>query len=142
MSMLWGQFNNYATLKLPFFTHLPLTIMHCNISSRESSYVTPHLARTTPPSTLPPPPSTHTHTHASQFYEILGIKKGGSKRSRSKEISFLFHMFFFQPSTNNTKKIICLKSKTCYNCQSLVRTSLESGTKALFTFQSKMERNK
>ena len=135
MSMLWGQFNNYATLKLPFFTHLPLTIMHCNISSRESSYVTPHLAQTTPP-------STHTHTHASQFYGILGIKKGGSKRSRSKEISFLFHMFFFQPSTNNTKKIICLKSKTCYNCQPLVRTGLESGTKALYTLQSKMERNK
>ena len=34
------------------------------------------------------------------------------------------------------------KKQTGYNCQSLVQTGLESGTKALFTLQSKMERNK
>ena len=30
--------------------------------------------------------------------------------------------FFFQISTNNTKKVICLKSKTSHYCQSLLQT--------------------
>ena len=42
----------------------------------------------------------------------------------------MFHIFcmyplsyvFFQLSTNNTKKIICLKSKASHYCQSLVQT--------------------
>ena len=48
----WGWFNNYVTLKLPFLTHLPLTITLCYICSREPSCVTSRSAQT-PPLLLP-----------------------------------------------------------------------------------------
>ena len=86
-------------------THLPSTITLCHVCSREPSCVTS--------------PSAQTPTPFSIKNEILGFKKD---RSRSKEISFFFHMIFFQLSTSNTKKIICLKSRTCHCCQSLVQT--------------------
>ena len=50
--------------------------------------------------------------------QILGFKKD---RSRIKEI-FPLPYVVFQLSSNNTKKLICLKSKTRHYCQSLVQT--------------------
>ena len=102
-----GRFNSYVTLELPFLTHLP-PLPHHHALSR--LFTRPLLRYVTLSTNFP-------------FIfliknEILGFKKD---RSRSKEISFLFHMFFFQLSTNNKKKIICLKSKTCHYCQLLVQ---------------------
>ena len=73
---------------------------------------------------FPPPSQAPLYKHPLHYpfeikNEILRFKK---YRSGGKEISFLFYMFFFHISTNNTKKIICLKSKTCHYCQSLIQT--------------------
>ena len=110
LSLLIGQFNNYVTLKLSFLIHAP---PHHHVLSRLftrtlSRYVT---LNTNTPS---PPPN--------KKRNFIGFKKD---RSGSKEISFLFHVLFFQLSTNNTKK-----------------KAFESETKALSTLQSTMERNK
>ena len=86
-------------------THLAPNITLCHVCSQEPSCVTLRATQTRAPF-----PTKN---------EVLGFKKDSS---RIKEISFLFHMFFFQLSTNNTKKIICLKSRTCHECQSLVQT--------------------
>ena len=69
--------------------------------------------------------SQHTHSPFPIKNKILRFKKD---MSRSKVIYFLFHMIFFQLRTNNTKKIHI--------------EAFESETKALSTWQSKMERNK
>ena len=88
---LSGWFNSYVTLKLPFLTHLPphlpppSTIMHCHVCSREPSCVTSRPAQTLP-----------THPFSIKN-EILGFKKD---RSRSKELSFLFYMFIFLPTSS------------------------------------------
>ena len=93
--------------------HLHSTITLCNIFSQEPSCVAPRSAQTL----LPPFPIKN---------EILGFKKD---RSRSKAISFLFiYIYIFQSSTNNTKKIICLNSKTCHYCQMKV-------TEYIWTFE-------
>ena len=82
-----------------FYTFRPTL---CHVCLRE-------LSTQTPTNPLPLPTKN----------QILGFKKD---RSRIKEMSFLFYMFFFQLSSNNTKKLICLKSKTRHYCQWLVQT--------------------
>ena len=92
--------------KIVFFD--PLTLHHHTLSRlfTRTFFCCVTLSTSTPPTSFP------------IRNEILGFKED---RSRSKEISVLFHMFFFQLSTNNRKKKICLKSKTCHYCQSLVQ---------------------
>ena len=87
-SQMVRRFNNYITLKLPFLTHLPPIITLCHVCSWEPSCVLSRSAQTIYPLPIE--------------NEISGFKKD---RSRSKEISFPFHMFFFQLSTNNTKRV-------------------------------------
>ena len=86
------RFNNYVTLKLPFLTHLPFTITLCHVCSREHSCVTSRSAQTSP---------------LSIKYKILRFKKD---RSRSKEISFVFHMFFFSSPEDAIFKEYVLKT--------------------------------
>ena len=86
-----GRSNNYVTLKL---THLPPIMTLCHVCSREPSCVMSLSAQKIHPLPIE--------------NGILGFKK---ERSRSKEISFVFHMFFFSTSTSNTKRVISLKSK-------------------------------
>ena len=66
---------------------------------------------------------------------------GGSKEVEVKK-SLSSFICFFSTKYQQHKKDNMFKKQTGYNCQSLVQTGLESGTKALFTLQSKMERNK
>ena len=85
------RFNNYVTLKLRFWSTYPppsrfVTFVHKNPLALSHAQ----------------------HKHLPSYpikNKILGFRKDWS---RSKEIPFLFHMIFFQLSTNNTKKIICL----------------------------------
>ena len=85
-----GRFNNCVTLKVPFLTHLPPTITLCHVYSREEpSCVKSRSAQTHTPAPFP------------TKNEILGFKK---VKSRSKEISFLFHMIFFSTKYQQHKK--------------------------------------
>ena len=87
-----GRSNNYVTLKL---TYLPPIMTLCHVCSREPSCVMSLSAQ---------------KIHLLPIGNgILGFKK---ERSRCKEISLPFHMFFFfSTSTSNTKRVIFLKIK-------------------------------
>ena len=109
-----GRFNNYVTLKLPFLIHLCPIITLCHVCSREPSCVTSRSAQ-----------------RISSFpikNEVLkmNLKRVGVEIKKS---LFPFIWFFFQLSTNNTKRIISLKSKTCHYCHPLVQTGSIPSTK-------------
>ena len=101
-----GRFYNYVALKLPFFTLLsPTTITFSRLFTRNLlHYVTL--------STNIPLPSQYKT-------KFLDLKRIGVEVKKSLS-SFI--CFFFQLSTNNTKKVRCLKSKTCHYCHSLDQT--------------------
>ena len=115
-----GRFNNYVTLKLPFLIHLSPIITLCHVCSREPSCVTSGSAQTI--SSFP----------IKNEVSKMNLKRVGVEIKKSLSP---FIWFFFQLSTNNTKRIIYLKSKTCHYCHSLVETgSILSSTKFLFSW--------
>ena len=101
-----GLFNNYVTLKLPFLTNLLPPLSRFVTFVHENSFALRHAQQ----------------KHPNPFpikNEILGFKKD---RSRSKEISFIFHMFVFSTEYQEHKKEnmfkkqnISLLSVTCPN---------------------------
>ena len=85
-------------------TRLPPSISLCHVSSPEPPCVTSCSART--------PPISQQKTKFEDLKRIgVEVKKSLSSFN-----------CFFQQSINHTKMIICLKSKTCHYCQSLVQT--------------------
>ena len=85
-------------------TQLPPSISLCHVSSPEPPCVTSRSART--------PPISQQKTKFEDL-KTIGVEVKKSLSSFN---------CFFQQSINHTKMIVCLKSKTCHYCQSLVQT--------------------